>query len=219
MLQGCFLSEFNTTWLTLLVRSSFCFFSQSRGDVVFTVTQRHVEPLHHDIVDPLKLNKPRPAANKIREVIEKRTGSFYFVTNAEMDTIVEVCIQSYLASKKDPTRVGLDIQTSEEIETIEDEGREALSAEEYATIQTHNRVLRDQSSGISKEMAKLERKIGNIMRDSKLTTRTAARHKDQSIKLHRAIRNWPMFRTAVLMLGGFLQVRHVLNYMKKRHIY
>ena len=164
---------------------------------------------------------PKPPTKKLREQIESRQGSIFFRTQDIPHSVVEVCVQSYFATPDDPSRIGLTLRTSEDDPDIDKEGSKVggLTPEEIGTIQQSNRVIRSQTSGITQELVRLEKKLRDITRDINQSSRQTREHQQKSLALSQAVRNWPLFRALVLLLGGYLQVSHVLKFMARRHIF
>lgn len=163
----------------------------------------------------------RPPTKKIRVQLEQQQGEIFFRTAAYPTSAVEVCVQSYFASQTDPSRIGFNITSSEETLSIEDEGTRArqLTEAEIKAISETNRILRDQSSGITQELAMLEQRIHTMMAGARDNSRVYADFQDQSLVLSKAVRYWPMLRTVVLLIGGYLQMSHVIGYMKRHHVF
>ena len=188
-------------------------------DVNIVVVQRYPEPSRINPDPKMKNVQPRPPTKKVRVQLEEKRGQIFFRTNDVPESVVEVCVQSYFASAGDPSRVSLNITSSEDSVEIENEGKQELSPEEIDLIHKSNRVIRSQTSGITQELVRLEKKLHDIMRDINQSSRQVSDHREKSLKLSKAVRYWPIFRICVLLVGGYVQVSHVLGYMQRRHIF
>jgi hypothetical protein len=147
-------------------------------------------------------------SGKIRQQIDQRAGSVEFRTG-EVDGPVEVCVQSYSASRQLPVRVALNVtsKASEEPPVI---------PLQYADIAEQLNV---HMSKITVDLKRSQEKLKNIMANAGYAREMEVGFHGKSLSLSTAIRYWPMFRMAVLIFAGFLQVRHVVQYMKSRRIY
>jgi hypothetical protein len=170
--------------------------------------------------DPQKKNiTPRPPTKKVRVQLEEERGEFFFRTSEMPTSVVEVCVQSYFASMMDPSRIGLNITSSDDSEEVEEEGIGSLSDEDFQIIKDSNRVIKEGTSVVTKDLVNLEKKLHNIMKDINHSAKQSADFQEKSLKLSKAVRYWPMFRISVLLIGGFFQVSHVIGYMKRHHVF
>lgn len=154
---------------------------------------------------------------KERVAIEQQKGEIYFQTYDDpgSDTIVEVCVQSYLATRDDPSRIAINIVNSQEDTNVL---RQSLSPENQKIVAESQRILQDHSSGITRELAKMEHLLETTLREMTRSDKQRAKFETKGERLNRAVRNWPLFRTTVLVVGGFWQMNHVIRYMKKHRI-
>jgi len=184
------------------------------------MVQQRIDDPRNMVPDPKKQNiTPRPPTNKVRVQVENRTGDLYFRTDDNGNSVVEICVQSYFASQDDPSRVGLNITTSDDSSEHENKAQPSLTPEQVQQIQESNRIIRSQTSGITQELLKLERKVKDIISDINRSSKQATEVQEKALALNKAVQYWPMFRVIVLILGGYFQVSAVLNYMKRRHIH
>lgn len=164
----------------------------------------------------------RSGTRKLRTDITEKHGQLEFYTG-ERDGFVELCVQAYMATRATPRRIALRIQKHY---TEEHERREA-AAEKKAqadavkvpdSMQT-DMLVKVETSRITTELERLAVRA----RDCGTVSRTAQKRDEEfhltSMKLHRAVRWYPIFRVAILIVAGYLQASHVVRYMKNRHIY
>lgn len=163
-------------------------------------------------------NIPRPPTNKLRVQLEEREGVLEFPTASDGNSVVEICLQSYFATQEDPSRVGLNLTVAVPDDNSYEVKEAQMSEEQIALIQQSNRVVKSQTSGITQELLRLEKDVVNIRKDVGRSSRQAVDFQIKTEKLNNAVYYWPMFRIFVLLLAGYLQVSHVLSYMKKHHI-
>jgi len=85
-------------------------------------------------------------------------------------------------------------------------------------LDMENKLVKTETSRISSELMRMHRRAKSIAGDAQFSKEREESFFHKSVSLNRAVRYWPMFRLLVLMVGGYLQVSHVVQYMKRRHI-
>jgi hypothetical protein len=187
-------------------------------DINILIQQREDDYLRHLAEKRTEPNIPRPPTNKLRVQLDNREGVLEFPTASDGNSVVEICLQSYFATQEDPSRVGLNLTVVVPDDSAYEIKEAQMSEEQIALIQQSNRVIKSQTSGITQELLRLEKDVINIRKDVGRSSRQAVDFQIKSEKLNNAVYYWPIFRIFVLLLTGYLQVSHVLNYMKKHHI-
>ena len=187
-------------------------------DIILTITPR--DPLGVMIVSRML---PRHIAadrvpSKHREPLEQRTGSFVYSTGALEGGYLEVCLQCYTASPDSPSRVAWSFSLpNEEKET---ERQLQVDRQKYLEqLNVENKLITQETSRISAELMRLHRRARALADDAQYSKQNEENFRNMSMQLHRAVHYWPMIRILVLLIGGYLQVTHVVNFMKSRHIY
>jgi len=155
------------------------------------------------------LNKS--GTGKIREQLTERQGVIEFVTGS-FDGLVEICVQSLSASQESPSRVALNITTK--VEPTEKEETPPPVMDQGQAMR-----LRLETNRIGGELTRMEMRTREIMANAEYARDRELSFHEQSISLNKAVRYWPMFRILILVFAGYLQVSHVIQYMKSRHIY
>lgn len=159
---------------------------------------------------------------RLREQLETRRGSLEFLTG-KLDGRLEICVQSLAARTLGASRIQLNIATSH-TETEEDKA-ESLQWQEEEKAQMEadkrkNRTAVVQNGGrISSELHQLTRRIRELEDNAEHAKNQETEFQNKSVKLNKSVKYWPMFRMIVLIVGGYMQVGHVVKYMKSKHIY
>jgi emp24/gp25L/p24 family/GOLD len=154
---------------------------------------------------------------KKREQLEKKEGSFEYETG-DLEGSLEICVQSYTATVESPSRVALSFRPESEDDEIE----KLLAAERKLMnerLKVENRVVKEETSRITAELMRMQRRAKSLASDAQFSKQREEAFHNQSISLNRAVKFWPMVRMVVLLIGGYLQVTHVIKFMKSRHIY
>jgi emp24/gp25L/p24 family/GOLD len=154
---------------------------------------------------------------KTRIQLEKMEGSFDYYTS-DFEGSIEVCVQSYTATAESPSRVAFHVQPQTDEAVIAEilKQERALMNER---LEVENRIIKDETSRITAELVRMQRRAKTISGDAQFSKQREEVFHSQSVALNQAVKYWPMIRMVVILIGGYLQVTHVVNYMKSRHIY
>jgi hypothetical protein len=96
---------------------------------------------------------------------------------------------------------------------------EMANAAEKEKAEIEKQIIETQTSRISGELMRMQRRADSIAGDADFSKEREAKFHDKSVALNKAVRFWPMFRMFILGVGGYLQVTSVISYMKSKHIY
>jgi hypothetical protein len=164
--------------------------------------------------------KARPSLARERLQLEEMTGVMFFRT-PDWVGYLEICVQCFDATYQTPSRISLNITSSEDslrlYEAISKSN--SMSEELRKRLKQSQQVLKTETSGITRELGKLDSLVASIFKQSQVSAGRNVEFQENSLKLNKAVRYWPMFRIVILMIGGYLQVSFVLDYMKRKHIY
>lgn len=162
-----------------------------------------VEPFHR--VMDTKLH-PAPVRHRLRptnEVLSEATGSL--VHQFEMAGKGHVCITSRKASHNRPLLFKFRLQNDSDEESITEE-KEALG-------------------DFSKHLTRMEMEIGRIEKSMHAVLKNADFLKEQDAKFHKQAQDmdsatmfWPIMQVCVLLMTGFTQARHIVEFFKQRRI-
>ena len=158
---------------------------------------------------------------KLREDISVEKGRVEFFTG-DRDGFVEICIQSYLASKQEPRRVGMSVtkMSTAEFEQQKEAAKESVkgSVQVPGDVQTEM-LVKVETSRITTELERFTKRLKDISNGAAASKDREADFHETSIKLNRGVRQYPIFRIGVLLIAGYMQASHVVRYMKNHHIY
>jgi emp24/gp25L/p24 family/GOLD len=191
---------------------------QNIKDITLTITPRDLMGV---VIVPRTLPKHiaverLPARH--REPFEKRTGSFVYKTGALEGGYLEVCIQSYTASPDSPSRISWTFVIPNEEKEIERQLQ--VDQQKYLEqLNVENKLISAETSRITAELVRMHRRAKALADDAQFSKQHEEAFRAASVQLHQAVHYWPMIRMLVLLVGGYLQVTHVVRYMKSRHIY
>jgi hypothetical protein len=158
------------------------------------------------------VNKNR-GTQKIVHQLEDKEGVLQFETG-KIDGHVEICVQSLLATRQSPVRVGLNITAK----SAPDENAMVDQPQyEPPLVLDPTRMLQFHTGGITDEMTKMHERVRDIVKYAEYSRDAEVGFHAHSLELNKAVRYWPAFRILILIVAGFLQVHYVLSYMKSRH--
>jgi hypothetical protein len=189
--------------------------SKKMRDMSITVTQKA------GISGPLsnrqrKMNSSNESLTvgqgRVREELDQQQGTIKFLTGEE-DGTVEICVQSILAAIKNPVRFTMKVTS---VAADKEDG-------ESSTVQSDGKSL--DTSQLTSQMGRLERDIQTLHNRVKACLNNADFNKDQeaafhqqSISMNKAARYWPMIQLIVILLTGFTQANHIVQYFRTHHI-
>ena len=185
-------------------------------DMNIVVTHREDDALDMDTDRPK--SRARPSVTRERLMLEQQVGAMYFRTS-DSEGPVEICVQSYVATPQEPSRIGLNITSSEETYQLFQSVVNKDSTKKTEASSDVGEMLEMESSGIQRELDRLESLVNNVFKKIQASSKRDQEFKDNVISLNKAVRYWPMFRICVVIVAGSLQLHHVLGYLKRKHIY
>ena len=145
---------------------------------------------------------------RLRQQLDARTGVLQFQTDHRDAGLLEVCVQSFSAKHDAPSRVSVLVRRKSESRI----GGSGSGEEDIKKLSMLSNV-------ISADLTRFEQRARELGANSDQARDQEKEFHGQSIKLSRAVKYWPIFRMAVLAVGGYAQVTHVIRFMKSRHIY
>lgn len=156
---------------------------------------------------------------KVRQSLETQNGQISYFTGRLQGGTIEVCVQSYTATLEMPSRVALYIHELEDAQAVENELAEKRRTLSKEQIEAENKLVKEETSRITSELMRMHRRAKSIGGDAIYSKDREEAFHNISVSLNKAVKYWPMFRMAVLLVGGYFQVTHVVSFMKSRHIY
>lgn len=159
---------------------------------------------------------PRERPRNQRVQPTEKEGSIDFETS-QNGGVIQICIHSLFANKMGPYKVGLEVTekvdtTDEQVDVLPQRGRSLEAAEQE--IRTATKHL----SEFSKEMIRAENLVRTILASADVVKKEEADFYEQSIRMEKSIHFWPMLQLTTLVVAAIVQVRHVLAWMRSKHI-
>ena len=158
---------------------------------------------------------------KLREDISEKSGRLEFMTG-DRDGFIEICLQAYLATAKDPRRFGIAVSkiALEDYENQKEHAKKDAQkdVEVPANIQT-DMLVKVETSRITTELERFTKRIQDISNSAQSSKERESSFHQSSVSLSRAVRRYPIFRICILLVAGYMQASHVVKYMRSRHIY
>jgi emp24/gp25L/p24 family/GOLD len=160
----------------------------------------------------------RKGTGRVREELDKKKGSILFLTG-DADGQVEICIQSVMASIKNPTRISIRVDMDASEESRVDDGSSGSGGDEDGSGPTMDH------GEVQAKMGRLERDIQTLNNRVKAALNNADYNKEQeaafhqqSINMNRAATYWPIIQLVILLVTGFTQANHIITYLRTHHI-
>jgi hypothetical protein len=150
---------------------------------------------------------------RVREELVQRKGSIQFLTGEE-DGTVEICVQSILASIKNPSRFSIKVNMAAAEEDEDGQPQKDGSKKDGMN-----------ASQLQSNMSRLERDLQTLQNRVKACLNNADFNKDQeasfhaqSVAMNNAAKYWPIIHLIVILVTGFTQANHIVTYLKRHHI-
>lgn len=193
--------------------------SKKVRDVSVTVTQKSGLP---GILSNRQRRTPGDEDNttfgtgRVREELSQRTGKINFLTG-EDDGTVEICVQSVLASVKNPVRFALQVSMAAATPNkAEMEGRNSTLEEGKDGLA--NTEINSQLTRLDRDLQTLKNRVKACLNNADFNKDQEAAFHNQSIAMNRAAMYWPLIHLVVLLITGFTQANHIVRYLKTHHI-
>eukprot|EP00537_Pseudo-nitzschia_pungens_P013231 CAMPEP_0172394914 /NCGR_PEP_ID=MMETSP1061-20121228/17101_1 /TAXON_ID=37318 /ORGANISM="Pseudo-nitzschia pungens, Strain cf. pungens" /LENGTH=225 /DNA_ID=CAMNT_0013126371 /DNA_START=203 /DNA_END=880 /DNA_ORIENTATION=+ len=194
--------------------------SNSYAPSYITVTEKPIETLEeHRAIDGESLEARRrnlldPSKHKIRPVsqeLKEASGSFLHTTHTE-DAVLELCIRASGASSEDPMLFHVRVEEMEEdvLDVFEQEKKEGMRAP-LVGAEHHWSFLETQ-------LDRIEHEVHTIINEADFFRERDALYHQQTDDLNKATMFWPMLHCCILVLTGFTQANHIINFFKQRRI-
>lgn len=158
---------------------------------------------------------------KLREDLQAKEGRLEFLSG-ERDGYIEICVQAYTATRTSPRRIGLRIEKMPvaEYERQKEGIKESKSDEVKVPGDIQSEMLvKVETSRITTELGRLKVRCADLGNSASTAKKRETEFHQTSVNLSKAARYYPIFRIAILLVAGYMQASHVVQYMKTRHIY
>ena len=160
--------------------------------------------------------KAQGGTQKLRQTLEDQRGTIEFMTG-DADGLIEICPQAYGATRLNPSRISLKVTSKGEQSEEQKEARKLLKQNGPSLEEEF--LVKAQGSQISQELQRMEEKVYELISNTEVSKDREVEFHQQILDLNRAVRYWPMFRILILLVAGYMQVSHIIKFMKSRHIY
>ena len=211
----------------ITIHKNACSQARQGKDVSIAISQRvpfpppGVDPIQEQ-PPPTTTNQPRERPRNQREQPTEKNGSIFFET-AGVGGPVQICVHSLFASKNQPYQVGLEVTeqkdlSQEQSDLIDTDANVAANAKARALQNEITDTVLVHLSAFSKEMIRAENLVRTILASADVVKREETDFYEHSQKMQASVSFWPMCQFVMLLVAAFLQVRHILQWMKGHHI-
>jgi len=163
------------------------------------------------------------SSSMVQEKLQQTSGFLDFSTHG--GGYVQVCVHTFAADKENPMRYSLTVMDKDDALLIS-EGSEKvvlsardLEKEDSQAVRDELEALRQHDSMIKDELARFTHRARELEMGMEYSKERESEFHGKSVSLNKAVKYWPIFRMMILMIGGYLQANHVVQYMKRRQIY
>lgn len=151
---------------------------------------------------------------RVREELTQRQGTIEFLTGDE-DGSVDICVQSIIANRNSPSRIALNVTMSVS-EDAEKEDSPKKGEGEPGTL-GHDEA-KNQMSRLERDLQTLSNRVRAILNNADFNKDQEVAFHDQSVAMNRAAQYWPIIQLVVILVAGFTQANHIVQYMRTHHI-
>lgn len=190
-----------------------------RFRTTITVSQTGGRENHHGRGAAARGNDRRApqGSDKVVKDLETKKGSIDFVT--KQDGAVSICVQSLTASSVSPSPISLRVTESPAGEdSVSDSPPEKISPGEKLDSQSQ-RNAKEHFSQMEKTLSGLISKTDMILRQADYAKELEVEFHEQSIAMNKASQWWPIVQLCVLLVTGFTQANHMVQFFRKHHIF
>jgi len=154
---------------------------------------------------------------KVVKDLDAKKGSVEYIT--EMDGQVSICVQSLTASAVSPTPISLRVTESPAgEESVGGPPPEKTTVGEQLDSESQ-RNAKEHFSQMEKTLSSLISKTDMILRQADYAKELEVEFHEQSIAMNKASQWWPIVQLCVLLVTGFTQANHMVQFFKKHHIF
>ena len=154
--------------------------------------------------------KSPPASHELKD----KLGSVDH--HVQQDSEISICIRASMAGSKNPMRFGLRVEelTEEEVES-EDMRKQQQNAEtgsgETADVDEH-------LSRMETQLKHIEHLMHAMIKNADMVKEIDALYHRHTDAMYKATAFWPFVHVGILLVTGFTQVNHIVQFFKKHRI-
>jgi len=161
---------------------------------------------------------------KVKHDVTSKTGSVDFTTLD--DGKVMICVQALAASSVNPFPVSIKVTESPAGSESVGSGREAQAPGHPGATAAENLLDSESQKNAKEHFSMMEQMLSRLISKTDMILRQADYAKElevdfheQSIAMNRASQWWPIVQLCVLLMTGFTQANHMIQFFKKHHIF
>lgn len=190
-----------------------------RFRTTITVSQDEGRAIHHGQNRDNQGQHGRKQKEQRQQVVkdlDAKKGNVQFTT--VMDGKVTICVQSLTASAISPTPISLRVTESPAGEEVLSPPKEAETPVLKVDTQSQ-RKAKEHFSQMEKTLTSLISKTEMILRQADFAKELEVEFHEQSIAMNKASQWWPIVQLCVLLVTGFTQANHMVQFFRKHHIF
>jgi hypothetical protein len=155
---------------------------------------------------------------KVVKDLETKKGSVEYIT--KQDGAVSICVQSLTASAVSPTPISIRVTESPAgEETVSETPPEKTTTIGAQLDSQSQRNAKEHFSQMEKTLSGLISKTDMILRQADYAKELEVEFHEQSIAMNKASQWWPIVQLCVLLVTGFTQANHMVQFFRKHHIF
>lgn len=139
------------------------------------------------------------------EIVENEGILKYKVSD---DSVVNVCIRASLANRRNVMRFALRVEEVDEDEFARENQKEKLD----------DKKVDRELSFMESQLERIESMMHVMLKEADLSKERDAVYHMQTDAMHQATLFWPILHVGILLVTGFTQANHIVQFFKKRHI-
>jgi hypothetical protein len=179
-------------------------YNRHHEDYSKTTVHISVEPFHRVTDSKLHPAHIKQRLRPTEAVLDAHGGEI--IHQFELDGKGKVCITSAKASQDHPRLFHLQIQSDTNEESVPEESMEGMG--DFAKHLSHMEL----------EIGKLEKNMHGLLKTADYIKEQDAVFHKQTQDMDSATVFWPIIHIFVLLMTGFTQARHIVEFFKQRRI-
>lgn len=182
---------------------------EKAGPTYITITEKPtlsaLDVIEEQEGNPHKRHRPTPAvpAPPLSHQVQAPKG--YVDYNVRNDAELNICIRASTAGSKNPMRFAILVDELEEVEVAEGD---------QPPTDTVDRHL----SFMEEQFVRIESQMHAVLREADFAKERDSIYHTKTDAMHKATVFWPIVHVGILLLTGFTQANHIVQFFKKRRI-
>lgn len=151
-----------------------------------------------------------------REIITSRNGTVQH--HMEMDGVANICIHAPRMNLQHHQQHQHQHHENAQLPHVFRYGLRIQTSDEVVPRRLGNDRIDDHLTFMEQEVTRVQQAMNHILHEANFAKdRDVAMHK-QFLAMHSTTFYWPIVQLCVLLLTGFTQVRHIVEFFKRRRI-